>query len=74
MGDSYWETYSPVVNMLTVSLIRAIAKIHNLEKEILDHKNGKHWSIVLCNTLPNKAQPIKPFGLSNASESQMVSY
>ena len=30
-GDSYWETYSPVVNMLNVRLILAIAKIHNLD-------------------------------------------
>ena len=30
-----------------------------MEKEILDHENGKHWSIVHRNTLPNKAQPIK---------------
>ena len=30
-----------------------------MEKEILDHKNGEHWSIVHRNTLPNKARPIK---------------
>ena len=30
-----------------------------MEKEILDHENGKHWSIVQRNTLPNKARPIK---------------
>ena len=30
-GDSYWETYSPVVNMLSVRLILAIAKLHNLD-------------------------------------------
>ena len=30
-----------------------------MEKEILDHKNGEHWSIVHHNTLPNKARPIK---------------
>ena len=29
-GDSYWETYSPLVNMLTIRLILAIAKIHSL--------------------------------------------
>ena len=29
-GDSYWETYSPVVNMLSVHIILAIAKLHNL--------------------------------------------
>ena len=35
-GDSYWETYSPVVNMLTVRLILAIAKIHNLDSKAID--------------------------------------
>ena len=30
-----------------------------MDKEILDHKNGEHWSIIHCNTLPNKARPIK---------------
>ena len=29
-GNSYWETYSPVVNMLSVHIILAIAKLHNL--------------------------------------------
>ena len=35
-GDSYWETYSPVVNILTVRLILAIAKIHNLDSKAID--------------------------------------
>jgi hypothetical protein len=35
-GDSYWETYSPVVNMLTVRLILAIAKIHKLDSKAID--------------------------------------
>ena len=35
-GDSYWETYSPVVNMLSVSLIFAIAKLHNLDWKAID--------------------------------------
>ena len=35
-GDSYWETYSQVVNMLTVHLIIAIAKIHNLDSKEID--------------------------------------
>ena len=35
-GDSYWETYSPVVNMLTVRLILAIAKIHNLDSKAIN--------------------------------------
>ena len=30
-----------------------------MEKEILYHKNGEHWSIVHRNTLPNKERPIK---------------
>ena len=29
------------------------------EKEIIDHENGEHWSIVHHNTLPKKARPIK---------------
>ena len=35
-GDSYWETYSPVVNMLSVRLILAIKKIHKLESKAID--------------------------------------
>ena len=35
-GGSYWETYSPVVNMLTVRLILAIAKIHNLDSKAIN--------------------------------------
>ena len=30
-----------------------------MEKDISDHENGKHWSIVHRDTLPNRAQPIK---------------
>ena len=32
-GDSYWEAYSPVVNMLSVRLILAIVKLHNLDSK-----------------------------------------
>ena len=35
-GDSYWETYSPVVNMLSVRLILTIAKLHNLDSKSID--------------------------------------
>ena len=35
-GDNYWETYSPVVNMLTVRLILAIAKLHKLDSNTID--------------------------------------
>ena len=35
-GDSYWETYSPVVNMLSVRLILAIAKLRNLDSKAID--------------------------------------
>ena len=35
-GNNYWETYSPVVNMLTVRLILALAKIHNLDSKAID--------------------------------------
>ena len=35
-GDSYWETYSPVVNMLSVRLILALTKIHKLESKAID--------------------------------------
>ena len=35
-GDSYWETHSPVVNMLTVRLILAIANIHNIDSKAID--------------------------------------
>ena len=33
--DSYWEKYSPVVNMLTVRLILAIDKIYNLDSKAI---------------------------------------
>ena len=35
-GDSDWETYSPVLNMLSVRLISAITKIHKLESKAID--------------------------------------
>ena len=35
-GENYWETYSPVVNMLTVRLILAIAHIHKLDSKSID--------------------------------------
>ena len=35
-GNSYWETYSPVVNMLYVCIILAIAKLHNLDSKAID--------------------------------------
>ena len=35
-GDSYWETYSPVVNMLSVRLIIEISKIHNLDSKAIN--------------------------------------
>ena len=34
--DSYCETYSPVVNMLSVHLILAITKIHKLDTRAID--------------------------------------
>ena len=35
-GENYWETYSPVVNMLTVRLILLICKIHKLHSKSID--------------------------------------
>lgn len=35
-GENYWETYSPVVNMLSVKLLLVIAKIHGLESKSID--------------------------------------
>jgi hypothetical protein len=35
-GENYWETYSPVVDMLTVRLILAIAHIHKLDSKSID--------------------------------------
>ena len=35
-GDIHWETYSPVVNMLTVRLILAIDKLYNLDSKAID--------------------------------------
>ena len=35
-GENYWETYSPVVNMLSVQLLLAIAHIHGLDSKDID--------------------------------------
>ncbi len=35
-GVSYWETYSPVVNMLTVCLLLALCNIHGLKYKSID--------------------------------------
>jgi hypothetical protein len=32
-GVSYWETYSPMVNMLMVCLLLALCNIHGLESK-----------------------------------------
>ena len=35
-GEKYWETYRPVVNMLTVCLLMALCNIHKLESKSID--------------------------------------
>jgi hypothetical protein len=35
-GTNYWETYSPVVNMVTVRLILLLARIYKLESKAID--------------------------------------
>jgi hypothetical protein len=35
-GTNYWETYSPVVNMVTVSLILLLAQIYKLDSKAID--------------------------------------
>jgi hypothetical protein len=35
-GDSYWKTYSPIVNMLAVCLLLALCNIHGLESKTID--------------------------------------
>ena len=35
-GVSYWEAYSPVVNMLIVRLLLALCNIHGLESKSID--------------------------------------
>ncbi len=35
-GENYWETYSPVVNMLSIWLLLAIAHIHGLNTTFID--------------------------------------
>ena len=39
-----------------------LAFIDAMDKEITDHENGGHWSIVHRDNLPNKARPIKKSG------------
>ena len=36
LGNSYWETYSPVVNILTVRIILVIAKIHSIDSKSIE--------------------------------------
>lgn len=36
LDENYWETYSPVVNMISVKLLLVIAKIHGLESKSID--------------------------------------
>ena len=35
--------------------------VNAMEKEIRDHEEGFHWTIVNRNTIPNKDFPIKEF-------------
>ena len=35
-GENYWETYIPVVNMLTVRLLMDLCNIHTLESKSVD--------------------------------------
>ena len=35
-GQNYWETYSPVVNALTVKILLVIAKLHKLDSKSID--------------------------------------
>ncbi len=35
-GTNYWETYSPVGNMVTVHLILLLARIYKLESKAID--------------------------------------
>jgi hypothetical protein len=35
-GTNYWETYSPVVNMVTVHLILLLARIYKLDLKAID--------------------------------------
>ncbi len=35
-GTNYWETYSPVLNMVTVRLSLLLARIHKLESKAID--------------------------------------
>jgi len=35
-GENYWETYSPVVNMISIKLLLEIAKNHGLKSKLID--------------------------------------
>jgi hypothetical protein len=36
MGTNYWETYSPIVNMVTVRLILMLARIYKFDLKAID--------------------------------------
>ena len=36
MGENYWEAYSLTLNMITVTLLLVISKLHNLDSKSID--------------------------------------
>ena len=36
MGENYWEAYSLTLNMITVTLLLVISKLHNLDSKSND--------------------------------------
>jgi hypothetical protein len=61
-GKKYWETYLPVVNMISVELLLVIAKIHGLESKSINFVLAFPQADLDIDTwmeLPIGSQPIK---------------
>jgi hypothetical protein len=61
-GKIYWETFLPVINMISVKLLLVIAKIHGLESKSIDFVLAFPWADLnkdIWMDLPISFEPIK---------------